>query len=67
METLIKELGEVWKILGPKALSEGKDVKVNIQPSYTGNSARPDKFYVEYSINGGRMISETFKNAPGGK
>ncbi|MGC0904360.1 hemagglutinin repeat-containing protein [Pantoea agglomerans] len=50
-----------------KALSEGKDVKVNIQPSYTGNSARPDKFYVEYSINGGRMISETFKNAPGGK
>ncbi|WHU85642.1 DNA/RNA non-specific endonuclease [Pantoea agglomerans pv. betae] len=60
----------VWRSLEntwAKALSEGKDVKVNIQPSYTGNSARPDKFYVEYSINGGRMISETFKNAPGGK
>ncbi|EEV9018717.1 transposase [Escherichia coli] len=44
-----------------------KEVKVNIQPSYTGNSVRPDKFYVEYSINGGRPVSETFKNVPGGK
>jgi hypothetical protein len=50
-----------------KALSEGKEVKVTIQPSYVGDSVRPDKFYVEYSINGGRVITETFKNAPGGK
>lgn len=42
-------------------------MKVNIQPSYTGNSVRPDKFYVEYSINGGRPVSETFKNVSGGK
>ncbi len=47
-----------------KALNEGKEVKVRIQPSYTGSSLRLDKFYVEYSINGGRPISDTFKNAP---
>ena len=58
-----KSMENTWA----KALSEGKDVKVNIQPSYTGNSVRPDKFYVEYSINGGRPVSETFKNVPGGK
>ncbi|HAX5198511.1 TPA: contact-dependent inhibition toxin CdiA [Escherichia coli] len=58
-----KNMENTWA----KALSEGKDVKVNIQPSYTGNSVRPDKFYVEYSINGGRPVSETFKNVPGGK
>ncbi|QHM73277.1 16S rRNA endonuclease CdiA [Mixta intestinalis] len=58
-----KQMENTWA----KALSEGKEVKVNIQPSYTGNNVRPDKFYVEYSINGGRPIAETFKNAPGGK
>ncbi|GCO83339.1 hemagglutinin-related protein [Escherichia coli] len=58
-----KSMENTWA----KALSEGKDVKVNIQPSYTGNSVRLDKFYVEYSINGGRPVSETFKNVPGGK
>jgi hypothetical protein len=40
---------------------------VNIQPSYVGDSARPDKFYVEYTIDGGRPIAETFKNAPRGR
>ncbi|MFP1814123.1 DNA/RNA non-specific endonuclease [Lonsdalea quercina] len=58
-----KQMENTWA----KALNEGKDIKVNIQPSYTGNNVRPDKFYVEYSINGGRPISETFKNSPGGK
>ncbi|WP_435056131.1 DNA/RNA non-specific endonuclease [Yersinia aleksiciae] len=60
----------VWKKMEntwAKALSEGKEVKVSIQPSYVGDSTRPDKFYVEYSIGGGRVISETFKNASGGK
>ena len=32
-----------------------------------GDSVRPDMFYVEYTIDGGRPITETFKNAPGGK
>lgn len=58
-----KALENTWA----KALSEGKEVKVNIQPSYVGDSVRPDKFYVEYTIDGGRPIEETFKNAPGGK
>lgn len=50
-----------------KVLSEGKEVKVNIQPSYVGDSVRPDKFHVEYTLDGGRLIVETFKNVPGGK
>ncbi|KAA6122415.1 hemagglutination activity domain protein [Candidatus Pantoea gossypiicola] len=58
-----KQMENTWA----KALSEGKEVKVNIQPSYVGDSVRPDKFYVEYTIDGGRPIEETFKNAPGGK
>ncbi|MGG7448517.1 hemagglutinin repeat-containing protein [Kosakonia oryzendophytica] len=58
-----KQMENTWA----KALSEGKEVKVNIQPSYVGDSVRPDKFYVEYTIDGGRPIAETFKNAPGGK
>jgi len=58
-----KQMENTWA----KALSEGKEVKVNIQPSYVGDSVRPDKFYVEYMIDGGRPIEKTFKNAPGGK
>jgi len=50
-----------------KALSEGKDVKVNIQPSYVGDSVRLDKFKVIYSIDGGRPMEKIFNNAPGGK
>lgn len=56
-----KQMENTWA----KALREGKEVKVNIQPSYVGDSVRPDNFYVEYTIDGGRPIAETFKNAPG--
>ena len=58
-----KKMENTWA----KALNEGKKVEVNIQPSYVGDSVRPDKFYVEYSINNERPIAEIFKNAPGGK
>jgi filamentous hemagglutinin len=58
-----KQMENTWA----KALSEGKEVKVNIQPSYIDDGIRPDKFYVEYTIDGGRPIAETFRNAPGGK
>ncbi|HDS9358533.1 TPA: hemagglutinin repeat-containing protein [Enterobacter chengduensis] len=58
-----KQMENTWA----KAVSEGKEVKVNIQPTYVGDSVRPDKFYIEYTIDGGRPIAETFKNAPGGK
>ncbi|HFZ1005048.1 TPA: DNA/RNA non-specific endonuclease [Klebsiella aerogenes] len=50
-----------------KALGEGKEVKVNIQPSYIGDSVRPEKFKVVYSIDGGRPIEKVFNNSPGGK
>lgn len=56
-----KKMENTWD----KALGEGKEV--NIQPSYIGNSARPDKFKVVYSIDGGRPIEKVFNNAPGGK
>ncbi len=58
-----KQMENTWS----KALSEGKDVKVNIQPSYVGDSVRPDKFKVIYSIDGGRPMEKIFNNAPGGK
>ncbi|MGV8005348.1 DNA/RNA non-specific endonuclease [Photorhabdus temperata subsp. temperata] len=49
------------------ALKDGKQVNVKIEPSYIGNSVRPDKITVTYQIDNGRPIRETFKNAPGGK
>ena len=49
-----------------KALKEGKEVKVNIKPVYTGNSSRPDSFKVSYSIDG-KIKDEIFNNAIGGK
>ncbi|WP_249939006.1 DNA/RNA non-specific endonuclease, partial [Tenebrionicola larvae] len=58
-----KQMENTWA----KALGEGKAVKVNIQPSYIGDSVRPDKFKVVYSIDGGRPIEKVFNNAPGGK
>ncbi|EFF5411764.1 contact-dependent inhibition toxin CdiA [Escherichia coli] len=58
-----KQMENTWA----KALGEGKEVKVNIQPSYIGDSVRPAKFKVVYSIDGGRPIEKVFNNAPGGK
>jgi len=48
------------------ALKEGKKVKVNIEPVYSGNNARPDSFKIQYSVDGGRPIYRDFKNSPGG-
>ncbi|WP_244319805.1 MULTISPECIES: DNA/RNA non-specific endonuclease [Pantoea] len=39
-----KQMENTWA----RALSEGKEVKVNIQPSYVGDSVRPDKFKVVF-------------------
>ncbi|MXF45560.1 filamentous hemagglutinin N-terminal domain-containing protein [Raoultella sp. Lac2] len=58
-----KQMENTWA----KALGEGKEVKVNIQPSYIGDSVRPEKFKVVYSIDGGRPIEKVFNNSPGGK
>ncbi|WP_202976350.1 DNA/RNA non-specific endonuclease [Candidatus Schmidhempelia bombi] len=50
-----------------KALKEGKTVKVKIEPLYEGTNLRPDSFNVSYSIDGGRLTEETFKNSSGGR
>ncbi|OVZ94938.1 hypothetical protein CBW54_00545 [Yersinia kristensenii] len=50
-----------------KALEEGKPVKVKINPAYSSNSTRPNKFTVEYQIGNNRPVRETYNNAYGGK
>ncbi|WP_213716197.1 hemagglutinin repeat-containing protein [Cedecea lapagei] len=50
-----------------KALKDGKEVNVNIQPIYSGNNQRPDRIIVKYSIDGSRPVNIDFKNSPGGK
>lgn len=49
------------------ALKEGKQVKVKIDPVYSDNSVRPDKFTIQYQIGNNAPIREKFQNAPGGK
>nr|WP_276552513.1 DUF637 domain-containing protein [Xenorhabdus indica] len=50
-----------------KALKEGKSVDVKITSTYTGDSQRPDKFNVRYSIDGERPVRLNFNNSPEGK
>jgi len=44
-----------------KALWEGKDVEVNVLPHFYGNSLRPDRFDVIYSIDGD-IYTRSFPN-----
>ncbi|WP_239327109.1 DNA/RNA non-specific endonuclease [Snodgrassella gandavensis] len=57
-----KQMENTWA----KALKDGKNVKVKIEPVYNSNSVRPERFKVSYSIDGSRPIIQDFKNAPGG-
>jgi len=57
-----KQMENTWG----KALKDGKKVKVNIEPVYSGSSVRPDKFNVTYQIAGKKEISVSLKNSPGG-
>ena len=43
-----KKLENIWA----KALEEGKNVSVNIEVKYGGDSLRPSEFIVEYTIDG---------------
>ncbi|MFC0181010.1 DNA/RNA non-specific endonuclease [Thorsellia kenyensis] len=52
-----KAMENIWA----KALKEGKNVKVDIQPIYSGNGARANEFKVNYWING-KLYKEVFKN-----
>ncbi len=59
-----------WKAMEnswSEALSQGKEVSVQIKPHYDGTSLRPDSFEVRYTIGGGRPQYETFLNRPGGR
>ncbi|EOW2402474.1 hemagglutinin repeat-containing protein [Cronobacter turicensis] len=58
-----KQMENTWAT----ALKEGKQVKVKIDPVYSGSSVRPDKFTIQYQIGNNKPIRETFQNAPGGK
>lgn len=52
--------------LWAKAVDEGKAVKVQIEPIYSGANARPDRFTVVYRIGNGREVRALYQNAPGG-
>lgn len=45
------------------AVEDGKEVKITIEPEYSGDSYRPDRFMVTYSINGDEHIT-VFENKP---
>jgi predicted ribonuclease toxin of YeeF-YezG toxin-antitoxin module len=57
-----KALENRWQ----KALESGKEVMVDIKPSYIGDSIRPEKLDIIYKIDGIPFI-KSFKNVPGGK
>ena len=57
-----KQMENAWA----KALKEGKQVNVKIEPVHIGDSVRPDSFNVTYTIDG-RLKEQTFINSPGGK
>jgi filamentous hemagglutinin len=57
-----KKMENIWA----KAVDEGKAVKVQIEPIYSGANARPDRFTVVYRIGNGREVRALYQNAPGG-
>ncbi|WP_458574224.1 DNA/RNA non-specific endonuclease [Lonsdalea quercina] len=59
----------VWKSMEntwAKALKDGRQVDVKIEPVYSGNNKRPDSFNVTYSIDGSRPVIRDISNTPGG-
>ncbi|MBO0586398.1 DNA/RNA non-specific endonuclease [Sporosarcina sp. E16_8] len=70
MNSQINEAGGKWHQMEQEWASalgkEGGSAKVKIKPQYTGSSARPDNFIVEYSIDDGRVKKVTVQNQNGG-
>ena len=67
----INRLGGAWFNMEKewaKALKETppRKVTVDIQPVYSGNSLRPDSFFVEYQIEGSKSVTKLIKNQIGG-
>uniref|UniRef100_UPI001C97D312 DNA/RNA non-specific endonuclease n=1 Tax=Fluviispira vulneris TaxID=2763012 RepID=UPI001C97D312 len=58
-----KKMENLWAT----AKKEGKEVNVKIEPTYSGDSKRPEKFRVEYLISGDRPVEIFFKNTTRGK
>jgi len=56
-----KQMENTWG----KALKDGKKVKVNIEPVYSGSSVRPGAFNIKYSIDG-ESVERFMLNQPGG-
>lgn len=48
-----------------KALEEGKEVTVDINPVYEAGSKRPTKFVARYTIDG-QQCQRIFRNKSGG-
>jgi large repetitive protein len=48
------------------SLSQGRSVRVRIEPSYNGGSLRPDQLVVRQWIDGRQLAPVTFRNRPGG-
>jgi len=57
-----KALENRWQ----KLLDEGKSVHVSIKPSYPGDSLRPNKLTIVYTVDG-QNVTHSFRNFPGGK
>ena len=57
-----KKLENQWDA----ALKAGKNVEVDIRPSYVGDSLRPATLDVDYTIDG-EPFTQSFKNVRGGK
>ncbi|QTB15961.1 DNA/RNA non-specific endonuclease [Lysinibacillus sphaericus] len=70
MNSQINEAGGVWHQMEQEWASaldkKGGTVNVKIKPQYTGDSARPDSFMVDYTINGGKTQKVTIQNQIGG-
>lgn len=69
MNSQINEAGGQWHQMEQEwatALGRGESAKVKIKSQCTDDSARPDNFIVEYSIDGGRTQKVKIKNQNGG-
>ncbi|KAF1024595.1 MAG: ESAT-6 secretion machinery protein EssD [Acinetobacter bereziniae] len=57
------KLEKTWQ----DALKANKEVKVSIQPVFTGTSKRPTSFVVEQQINGASLPARRLQNTASGK
>lgn len=58
-----KKMENTWA----KALEQGKEVKVTVEPKYSGASARLTSFNISYQIGNERPVVRNIKNSPGGE